>query len=188
MLYFGALFELAATFEKRTLTPLPRRPQDTVDGDQRSTVAGNVSMLKVGVGFFCGAAFISKFSADNPRPGYFACAAATAAATAVLSPIVETLPSSKRKPILWQKTQPLSFLALLHPYSAYNRTSGGAVWRLAIAASLQKGTNKGVEQALNVMTRERFAWGAAHMSRYHLRVIMITSRTPDRLRFPYALR
>ena len=78
-------------------------------------VSGNVSMLKIGVGFLLGAGFISRFSATDPRPGYYACAAATAAATLVTALLPETLNPANVKPLDWSKTQPLSFLELLRP-------------------------------------------------------------------------
>ena len=44
----------------------------------------------------------------------------------------------------------------------------GAAWRLALVAAMQKGTNKGVEQSLNVFTREQLDWTAAQMSTYKM--------------------
>ena len=44
----------------------------------------------------------------------------------------------------------------------------GAAWRLALVAAMQKGTNKGVEQSLNVFTRENLDWTAAQMSTYKM--------------------
>ena len=75
---------------------------------------------------------------------------------------------ASRKQIVWSKTQPLSFIQLLQPSSRINQLSGGAVWRLALVFGLQKGTNKGVEQQLNVFTKERLAWTAVELSQYKL--------------------
>eukprot|EP01046_Picozoa_sp_COSAG06_P005141 COSAG06_NODE_226_length_19747_cov_9.234121_10_plen_377_part_00 len=155
---------LEYTFEKAIAASV----SDIVEGDRRSVVSGNVSMLKIGVGFLLGAGFISRFSATDPRPGYYACAAATALASVLMAAMPETLAQANRKPIDWGKTQPLSFLELLRPSSGYNKVSNGAAWRLALVAGMQKGSNKGVEQCLNVFTRERLAWTAAQMSTYKM--------------------
>ena len=45
----------------------------------------------------------------------------------------------------------------------------GAAWRLALVAAMQKGTNKGVEQQLNVFTKDQLGWGAAEMSNYKIK-------------------
>ena len=119
-------------------------------------------------GFLLGAGYISRFSAYDPRPGYYACAASSALAAVVLLVTPETLNQSNRKKIDWGKTQPLSFLELLRPSSGYNRVSNGAAWKLALVAGMQKGSNKGVEQCLNVFTRENLAWTAAQMSTYKM--------------------
>ena len=55
---------LEYTFEKA----IAASSADMVTGDRRSVVAGNVSMLKIGLGFLLGAGFISRFSANDPRP------------------------------------------------------------------------------------------------------------------------
>ena len=119
-------------------------------------------------GFLLGAGFISRFSANDPRPGYYACAGSTAVATLLMLTMPETLAKSSRKQIDWGKTQPLSFLELLKPSSAYNQVSNGATWKLALVAGMQKGSNKGVEQCLNVFTRENLAWTATQMSSYKM--------------------
>lgn len=55
-----------------------------------------------------------------------------------------------------------------HRSSAYNKVSNGAAWKLALVAGMQKGSNKGVEQSLNVFTRENLAWTAGQMSTYKM--------------------
>ena len=106
----------------------------------------------------------------------------------------ETLSPANVKPVDWSKCQPLSFIELLRPSSPYNQVSNGALaasppcpppaalnkltvarglvagaaWRLALVAAMQKGTNKGVEQSLNVFTRENLDWTAAQMSTYKM--------------------
>lgn len=119
-------------------------------------------------GFLIGAGFISQFSANDPRPGYYACAGSSALAALAMMTMPETLDKFDRKQIDWHKTQPLSFLELLRPSSGYNQVSDGAAWKLALVAGMQKGSNKGVEQCLNVFTRENLSWSAAQMSTYKM--------------------
>ena len=99
-------------------------------------------MLKVGVGFLAGASFVSRFSASDPRPGYYACAVSSALVSLVTLLLPETLAPRNRKEIDWSKTQPLSFLELLRPNSAYAKVSNGSAWKLALVAAMQKGSNK----------------------------------------------
>eukprot|EP01045_Picozoa_sp_COSAG04_P006320 COSAG04_NODE_308_length_17238_cov_10.434039_7_plen_340_part_00 len=113
---------LEYTFEKA----IAASSADMVTGDRRSVVAGNVSMLKIGLGFLLGAGFISRFSANDPRPGYIACSAATGLASLLMLVMPETLSPTNVKPVDWSKCQPLSFLELLRPSSPYNQVSNGA--------------------------------------------------------------
>lgn len=56
-------------------------------------------MLKLGVGFLSGAAFINLFSSGNPRPGYWACAASSALIALLVTTLSETLsPVRRRRP------------------------------------------------------------------------------------------
>ena len=159
---------LEYTFEKAMLCAC----SDFVPGDQRSVVAGNISMLKLGVGFLCGSGMISAYSTRHVaahRFGYYVCAACTAICTALLvAAMPETLAKEDRRPVNLKRVQPLSFLRLLNPRSKYNRVSNGAVWRLALVAALAKGTNKGVEQCINVHTVQQLAWSSSERSRYKI--------------------
>ena len=144
---------------------------DLLEGDERSIANGQVNFMREGVGVLLGSLIGGRIAAVyGHRAAYYLCALSSFVAYLLMQfQMVETLKPEKRKPVnMDQVMNPFRFLDLLNGNSKYNRNNNGAGRKLAIVFAMQKGTNKGVEQQLNVFTRGNLGWGAQMTSYYKI--------------------
>ena len=144
---------------------------DVYDGDERSVALGQINFMREGVGVLVGSLVGGWVAATyGHRAAYALCAAASFGAYALLYfRMVKTHPSEARSPINFQQVMnPFSFLDLFRLDSQYNRRNKGAMRTLSLAFAVQKGTNKGIEQQLNIFTKDQLSWGADMTSKYKI--------------------
>jgi MFS transporter, DHA1 family, tetracycline resistance protein len=142
---------------------------DMLDGDERSIANGKINFMREGVGVLLGSLIGGYIAATyGHRAAYYICACSSFVAYLLMQyRMIETLAVEKRKPVnMEQAMNPLRFLDLLNGNSKYNKNNNCAGRKLAIVFAIQKGTNKGVEQQLNVFTRDNLGWDARMTSFY----------------------
>ncbi len=142
---------------------------DLLTGDERSIANGQVNFMREGLGVLVGSLVGGYVTATyGHRSAYYLCALSSFFAYLLMQfRMVETLNPSRRKAVnMGQALNPFRFLDLLRGNSKYNKKNAGAGRKLALVFALQKGTNKGIEQQLNVFTRDNLAWDAQMTSYY----------------------
>ncbi len=144
---------------------------DMLEGDERSIANGKINFMREGVGVLLGSLLGGYVAATHGhRAAYYLCACSSFVAYLLMQyQMTETLAVERRKPVnVEQAINPLRFIDLLNGNSKYNKYNNCAGRTLAIVFAMQKGTNKGIEQQLNVFTRDNLGWDASMTSLYKL--------------------